>query len=218
MSSLSYPSSFFLPLQASMYIILPDAVDGLCEVQAALSAQRLNEAIDNLQPAKRIDLRLPKFELNYRLQLTAILKAIGMERMFTGADFSRMSDDPLAVGNVIHASFIKVDQNGTEAAAATVVTIVRTSLPLNPDVKFYVEHPFIFFIREKASGAVLFNGRVVDPTDKIKDFNDKDGHKCDINVAKLRTVSERNSAQTALPFSFGALILAASILLFYSHQ
>ncbi len=111
-------------------------------------------------------LLMPKFELEYEKSLVDVLSALGMEIAFTSfADFSGINpDEPLFISDVIHKAYVKVDEEGTEAAAVTAVVISRTSAGGSSD-DFYmnVERPFICVIREKASGTILFMGRVVNP-------------------------------------------------------
>jgi serpin B len=108
---------------------------------------------------------LPKFEFDNKYSLNENLKALGMPTAFTwpGADFSGMDGTyNLYIGNVIHQAYVKVDEKGTEAAAATVVNMLAGSaMPRNV---FRANHPFIFIIQEKDTGNILFMGRVSDPT------------------------------------------------------
>jgi len=107
---------------------------------------------------QELSLTMPKFKLEYEINLNEILKSLGMEIAFTaGADFSGMSPG-LFIGKVLHKSFVEVDEEGTEAAAATVVRMDRAmgnSMTIN--------HPFLFVIRETCSGTILFMGKIVDP-------------------------------------------------------
>ncbi|MBC9797463.1 serpin family protein [Sinomicrobium weinanense] len=104
-----------------------------------------------------MDLKLPKFELEYELKYNDILKAMGMEIAFDGpADFTGIAPLDLLIDEVKHKTFIRVDEEGTEAAAVTSVGIVETSLP--PSV--VINRPFVFIIYEQVSGANLFMGKV----------------------------------------------------------
>lgn len=111
---------------------------------------------------------LPKFKIEYKVMLNEVLAAMGMEQSFGGnADFSDLFDEDLSlfISRVLHQSFIEVDEEGTEAAAATVVEIIETSAGpgANPSVIF-INKPFAFFIREKHSNTILFAGKMLDPT------------------------------------------------------
>jgi serpin B len=107
-----------------------------------------------------VNLSLPKFTLEYDLTLNDVLKALGMAIAFSGrADFTKMyKQGGLFISEVKHKSFVEVNEEGTEAAAATVVVIGRTSMDV-----MRVDRPFIFVIRENHSGTILFVGKVIDP-------------------------------------------------------
>ena len=108
------------------------------------------------------------------LALAEPLKALGMPRAFDRrrADFTGIAnpkdpEDRLYVGNVFHKAFVKTDEKGTEAAAASAVVMMRAAgMPAPPPVVFRADRPFLFLIRDQASGAVLFLGRVADPAAK----------------------------------------------------
>ena len=87
------------------------------------------------------------------------------------ADFTGIANPPdpakrLAIGEVFHKAFVKVDEKGTEAAAATAAVMARAAAVLAPPVEFKADHPFLFFIRDNATGMILFMGRVADPSAK----------------------------------------------------
>jgi serpin B len=108
---------------------------------------------------------LPKFEFKFDDSLVDELSALGMTDAFNAstANLSGISDQAqLVVSEVKHKSYIKVDERGTEAAAVTGITIDVTSV--GPDNSFRVDHPFVFAIREKDTQAILFIGKVIDPT------------------------------------------------------
>jgi serpin B len=108
---------------------------------------------------------MPKFEFDARFSLKEALIAMGMPAAFSaGADFSGMTGDrALSIADVVHKAFVSVDEEGTEAAAATAVVMVESAMPAQP-VEVIIDHPFIFLIRDIETGAVLFVGRVVDPS------------------------------------------------------
>ena len=116
---------------------------------------------------------LPKFEVNpaQSLALDDTLRALGMARAFDPrqADFTGMAKpadpaDRLFLARVFHKAFVRVDEKGTEAAAATAGSLARTSAQIGPTQEFRADHPFLFAIRDTASGLVLFLGRVADPS------------------------------------------------------
>ena len=106
---------------------------------------------------------IPRFTLEYEIELTDALTALGMGIAFSesDADFSRMHrGGGVFISEVKHKTFVDVNEEGTEAAAATSVGIAPTSMP----VSFIVNRPFVFLIRERLSGTILFMGKVVDPS------------------------------------------------------
>jgi len=111
----------------------------------------------------RTHIELPKFTITCEFELAAILAAMGMPHAFADANFSGITGSPeLAISDVIHKAFVVVDEQGTEAAAATAVKMKRIAMP--PTVQFRVDHPFVFLIKENATGTILFLGRIADPT------------------------------------------------------
>jgi len=154
-----------LPYQGgelSMLIALPHERDDIASAERLLTDGFADAS--NLLQMRNVQLTLPRWEMRFQLDLGQQLKDMGMGRAFSnGADFSGMTtDEQLAISNVIHEAFVAVDEYGTEAAAATAVVIARMSLPLEEDiVTMRVDHPFVFAIRERSSGAILFGGRVM---------------------------------------------------------
>ncbi len=152
----------------SMLIVLPRARTGLEAVEGALTAERLTGWVGTLRPVK-VDVQLPRFEVTHAFEAAGALQALGARRAFVAsqADFSGMltPPPPLFVGAVLHKAFVAVDEKGTEAAAATVV-MMRAGSAARPDqpVPFVADHPFLFLIRHEPTGAVLFMGRLCDPT------------------------------------------------------
>jgi serpin B len=110
---------------------------------------------------------LPKFKIAWQLPLTDPLKSMGMASAFKDdADFSGMSSvEHIKLSAVIHAAFVDVDEEGTEAAAATAVMLDGASKPPGEDkpTVFNADHPFMFLIRDVRSGAILFLGRLANP-------------------------------------------------------
>jgi serpin B len=160
--------------ELGMMIVLPEASDGLGDLEAALSAARIDGWAARLEE-RMVNVALPKFRVDPAepLALGATLRAMGMTRAFdpAAADFSAMADPatneglPLFVTDVFHKAFVEVDEEGTEAAAATAVVVVESAAIAPPDVPHFVaDHPFLFFIRDLRSGAILFMGRVEDPS------------------------------------------------------
>jgi serpin B len=146
----------------AMLIIVPDA-GRFNEIDASLDAARLDDIEAALTPAERL-IGLPKFELEEPVSLKNILQSLGMVDAFdTTADFTGMrAEGGLYVGDVLHKAFVKVDEEGTEAAAATAVVMVGGAIP-TPPIRLEIDRPFCFAIRERDTGSILFLGRVLAP-------------------------------------------------------
>jgi serpin B len=149
--------------QLSMVILLPDA--GEFEAfEATLDAPALETVLDGLA-YESVALAMPRFEFSAKFRLEEALAALGMVDAFTGAaDFSGMTGNrDLFLSAVVHQAFVSVDEAGTEAAAATAVVASLTAAPAEP-LEVTVDRPFLFLIRDLETGAVLFLGRVLDPS------------------------------------------------------
>ncbi len=145
----------------SMVVVLPKAVDGLAKVEASVVDGGLDGLLGGLAPAE-VEVALPRFKVEGSFELAEPLKALGMGVAFGGgADFTGMNGrGGLFISAVVHKAFVEVNEEGTEAAAATGVVMTR-SLPRV--VRFTADHPFLFAIRDRKTGAILFLGRVVNP-------------------------------------------------------
>ena len=147
----------------SMVLLVPRQRDGIGALEEALNAENLSRWLDGLAERK-VHVRMPRFKIEDRFHLEETLPAMGMPLAFTPgrADFSGISGDPghVWIDAVIHQTFIEVDEEGTEAAAATAVVTKRGGGP--PIIS--ADHPFLFLIRDRATGAILFLGRVADPS------------------------------------------------------
>lgn len=147
----------------SMVVIVPD--EGEFEAfESSLDGARLREVVDSLGDAQ-VTLRLPRFKFRSQTMLKGALSELGMPIAFTDdADFSRMSPhgDDMLIQEVIHEAFISVDEEGTEAAAATAVVVGIVSAPA-VTIDLTVDRPFLFLIRDNETGAMLFMGRLLDP-------------------------------------------------------
>ena len=146
-------------------ILLPDATNGLIELESKV----INLAKRADLPRREIRLYLPKFKIEPpTLPLADTLRGLGMKTAFDPfkADFDRISEyDSLYISGVFHKTFLSLDEQGTEAAAATAVAGEGTAIhpPPPKPVEIRVDHPFLFAIQHRASGACLFLGHVVDP-------------------------------------------------------
>jgi serpin B len=121
---------------------------------------------DRLEPVT-LDLMLPKFEFRARTSLGEALSAMGMPTAFSRqADFAGMTRDrPLVIDRVVQEAVIGVDEEGAEAAAAMAVGLRFLSADSQSPQALIVDRPFLFFIRDKATGAILFLGQVLEPTE-----------------------------------------------------
>ena len=147
----------------SMLILLP--AEDLKSIESDLTAEKFSEYKNQMQETKLDAIYLPKFEFDTKYFMKDTLSAMGMPTAFTwpGADFSGMDGtEMLYIDKVIHQAYVKVDEKGTEAAAATAVMMGDgMAVPRNV---FRADHPFVFIIQEKDTGNILFIGKVVNPT------------------------------------------------------
>jgi serpin B len=157
--------------ELSMIVLLP-AAGTFKSYVAGLTWSGVEAAVATLAP-KQVYLRLPKFELVSRRQLGDALMALGMVQSFSdAADFSAITGNPpgtpgaIKVAKVIHQAFVQCAEGGIEAAAATAVVMKDAGAigPAPDPFTLTIDRPFLFFIRDKATGAVLFTGQIVDPT------------------------------------------------------
>jgi serine protease inhibitor len=145
-----------------MDVILPDANNGINIILPLLNANSF-EAWINLMVERKADLSFPKFKYGFKKQLKDVLSGMGMRIAFTdNADFSNISDIGLLISFVLHQAVIETNEEGTEAAAATIVGIGYTSMPAGPFV-LNIDHSFLYIIRETTTNSILFMGRVTDP-------------------------------------------------------
>jgi serpin B len=150
--------------ELSMIIILPKQNDGLKLVESKMNFNYLNNAITELEKTEpnQVDLFLPKFKISSSFELSDILAGMGMYSAFNNADFSGFTGKKdFSISNIVHKTYIDVDEAGTEAAAATAVVFRQTAVQTTS--YFKVDHPFIYLIRDNIHGSLLFMGRLVDP-------------------------------------------------------
>ena len=150
-----------------MVIFLPNDVGGLPALEQSLTASNTLQWLGQLSPVTKVIVTLPKFKTTQQFELGGTLAAMGMPQAFqSSADFSGMTGKKdLFISAVIHKAYIDVNEEGTEAAAATAVTMMTMAFraPAPPPV-FRADHPFVFLIRDNRSNSILFMGRVADPT------------------------------------------------------
>ncbi|UCC48772.1 MAG: serpin family protein, partial [Gemmatimonadota bacterium] len=148
----------------SMTLAMPAAGTDMATFVGALDSERWQAWVGGLSGSAYV-VSMPKFTLEYGLLLNDVLKALGMEIAFVpgAADFTKINPTPglLYISEVRHKSFVDVNEEGTEAAAVTSVEIRETSA--GPS-RIVIDRPFVFAIRERFSGTILFMGLIMDPT------------------------------------------------------
>ena len=151
--------------ELSMILLLPNKKDGLIDLESKLSLANLDKWTAQMHE-EEVRIYLPKFEMTQKNPLRVHFQKMGMKQAFsTTADFSNIDGTKeLYISEVFHKAFIKVDEEGTEAAAATAVVFEKNSI--SPDTIFRANHPFIFFIRDNKTQNILFIGSIKDPTQK----------------------------------------------------
>ena len=145
----------------SMTILLPHEDASVRSVVESLDAETWTQVTEGLAPQTLSRLKMPKFTLRYEKTLNDVLKDLGMGVAFTKrANFRAVADTALAIDKVKHKTFLRVNEEGTEASAATSVGFEPVSVPPS----FIVDRPFVVVLRENHSGTILFIGAVMDPT------------------------------------------------------
>jgi serpin B len=150
-----------------MIVLLPDAPDGLPALEKQLTVGQLDLWISSVKTQK-VNLYLPRFTMTRDYSMNKPLQALGMKQAFLpgGADFTGLSDSPdakeLFVSAVVHKAFVEVNEEGTEAAAATGVVVGLKMAPMATPT-FRADHPFLFLIRHDKTGEILFLGRFSQP-------------------------------------------------------
>ncbi len=150
--------------ELSMIILLPKEIDGLDEFEKTLTVENLSKWLSKLRKRKVV-VSVPKFKMTSQFSLASMLKSMGMTDAFSSnANFSEINGRrDLFISAVIHKAYIDVNEEGTEAAAATAVTMKLTSIGPARIPVFRADHPFLFLIRDNHSGSILFIGRVMNP-------------------------------------------------------
>ena len=149
----------------SMVILLPRSVDGMGTLEKQLTSEHIDQWISQLVD-QSVNVHLPKFKLTCSFELADTLKSMGMRDAFSYpiADFTGMTTaDRFRISAVVHQALIDVNEEGTEAAAATGVTMMAGAVMRQRLMDFRADHPFIFLIRQQSTGAILFAGRLMNP-------------------------------------------------------
>jgi serpin B len=143
----------------SMTVILPHEGKSLSGAADALTGEFWNEITGNMYP-RNVNVHLPRFKFKYDIEMQQILKNMGMQESFTSAaDFSGIAPD-VRISRVLHKTFVETNEEGTEAAAVTAVEMEFTVSAEPSVIPFVANRPFMFVIREKSTGIILFVGKV----------------------------------------------------------
>jgi serpin B len=156
--------------QLSMLVLLPKTKGALAQEEKGLNPEKLAKLVQDLRPQK-VEITFPRFEVKASYGLNDYLKSLGMSAAFgPQADFGGITTQhKLWIDLVLHKAWVKVEEKGTEAAAATGVVITKTAAPVpKPLVMFKADHPFLFFIRDRETGFILFWGRLSNPQERPK--------------------------------------------------
>jgi serpin B len=150
--------------ELSMVILLPRKHDSLDEFEKTLTLENLTQWLTKIHK-REVVVFVPKFKMTNQFSLASVLKSMGMKDAFSSnADFSGINGKrDLFISAVIHKAYVEVNEEGTEAAAATGVVMRLTSVGPAPIPAFRADHPFLFLIRDNLSGSILFIGRVANP-------------------------------------------------------
>lgn len=147
-----------------MTIVLPDAIEGLSELESNLESVDILELTRGLERTP-VSVSLPRFKLEESMELNDVLIHLGVAKMFSEeADFSGISDTPLLLSTIVQKACVEVDEEGTEATAATAVSVVELCSASWQPEEFNANHPFVFVISNKVSHAIVFLGRFQSPT------------------------------------------------------
>ena len=149
----------------SMVAILPADGTDIDQIIDYLDDSKWQNVVSNLYPQK-IWLKFPRFKIECDIPLNVPVMKVGMKRIFSGG-FENISDVALAVSNIKQKTFVEVNEEGTEAAAVTVIVMFTTSAGPDPQpVPFFANRPFLYLIKEKSTGVILFIGRMDDPIEE----------------------------------------------------
>jgi len=153
----------------AMVIALPNEIDGVDDVSRRIDQNELTQLLGALRKdvPRPVVLSLPRFKTEYRANLKPVFQKLGMSLPFDlkRADFGGMVKEGAAIDQIVHRAVIEVSEEATEAAAATGVGFIVRSAKIKPVelLQFRVDRPFLYYLVDETTGAVLFQGRIVDP-------------------------------------------------------
>lgn len=148
----------------SMLVLLPKHRDGLPSLERNLTSTTLDDILRNMS-SRELEVHLPRFNMEFKKSLPPTLRRLGIDKIFSHGteDFSGISasdSKKLFVSDVFHKSKIQVNEEGTEAAAVSVILMGSRSTQRRQTIVFRADHPFLFFILDRSNGLILFMGRV----------------------------------------------------------
>ncbi len=143
----------------SMVLVLPDEVTTLTDFLATVTLADIETTLST-SLVEAVNIGLPRFTVDFNTSLNRPLQALGIRQIFGGADFSNLADVPLSVSDTIHKTFIQVDEEGTEAAAVTGISVTRVMVE---ELSVTFDRPFLYLLRDRDSGAPVFTGWLADP-------------------------------------------------------
>jgi serpin B len=148
-----------------MYLFLPKKSSSLADLETTLTAEHWQQWMTQFR-MRQGSIQMPRFKLEYEVELKRALSALGMGVAFDGAtaNFGGISSLATKIDQVKHKTFVEVNEEGTEAAAATSIGIRATSaMPVNEPFRLVVDRPFFCAIQDNQTGTILFMGAIVDP-------------------------------------------------------
>jgi len=154
----------YLSSDFAMTLLVPES-GAYQQFEKDFNSQKINEILENMSSV-RVDLKMPKYDFESTIDAKTPLEALGMSEAFSIelADFSGISEpEDLYISDVLHKATITVDEEGTEAAAATAVIIAMKSAPSDEPISLVIDRPFLFMIQHRPTGTILFMGRVTQP-------------------------------------------------------
>ncbi|EDO35650.1 predicted protein [Nematostella vectensis] len=161
----------YVDTQLSMVLVLPDETEGLARFEQDLTHDKMTDIFNSVSSQRPADVEvyIPKFKMTSEFKLNEALQELGMKKMFdqAAADFTGISLPPehLFVSAVLHKAFVEVNEEGTEAAAATAAIMMMRCAIMREPLVFRADHPFLFLIQHCKSKCVLFMGRVMNPVE-----------------------------------------------------
>lgn len=150
--------------QLSLLLILPKDLNQLKSFEKNLSVEKLQTWMNDLDE-REVDVQLPRFSIRADLELKKTLTQMGLKEVFSNGQFPRLTPEALSIDDVLHGAVLEVNEEGTVAAAATAVVMSRKA-SMNP--RFQANHAFLFMLRDRQTGAILFMGRLSDPQGQAK--------------------------------------------------